>query len=52
MEEPITGPWVEKGQQESVCFLWLEVIWPHCHGEQHGTPWKWESRLPLFLAIC
>ena len=43
VEEPVTGPWVEKGQQESICrrcqLEARQAIWPHCHREQCATPW-------------
>lgn len=43
LQEPITGPWVEKGQQESICGRWWlearQVIRPHCHREQCATLW-------------
>lgn len=37
VEEPVTGLWLEKGQEKSICRSWRletrQVIWPHCHRE-------------------
>ena len=41
-EEPITGPWVEKGQKESLCGCWWleagQAVRPHCHGARCAPP--------------